>query len=156
MIMLRATAKITELQTARQSCQCGFFLMGFIELLMLMAACLLIHFRIAAEQEENRRMAQSLFLIGATDEELFGLCLFKNRLRFLPPLLAGLLASLPPVYWQGEAVYHSGMEGCLAAGLAAALLCLAASKFTSAYSRRELQALTASSAPGQIKAQTPG
>ena len=153
---LRATAKITELQTARQSCQCGFFLMGFIELLMLMAACLLIHFRIAAEQEENRRMAQSLFLIGATDEELFGLCLFKNRLRFLPPLLAGLLASLPPVYWQGEAVYHSGMEGCLAAGLAAALLCLAASKFTSAYSRRELQALTASSAPGQIKAQTPG
>ena len=53
------------------------------------------------------------------------------------------------------AALGGGVTGDMA-GLAAALLCLAASKFTSAYSRRELQALTASSAPGQIKAQTPG
>ncbi len=134
---LRASSKAEDLQKARQSCQFGIFLMGFVELLLLMAAFLLIHFRIAAEQEENRRALQSLFMVGMADSEQFRLFLFKNRMRFLPPILGALFLSLPFLYQTGESVYHSGRKMCMAGILAALLFLFALWGFTIPYTRKE-------------------
>ncbi len=135
----RATSKTEDFQIARQSSQFAYFLMGFVEILLLMAACLLIHFRIAAEREENRRAMQSLFMVGATASERLHLCLFKNRMRFLPPFAAASLAALPFSYKTGEMVYHSGNIWCMAVGLLGLASIFAMAKFTGYYSKREFE-----------------
>lgn len=130
-----ATSKIESFQTASQSGQFAIFLLCFVEMLLLMAAYLLIHSGIAAEREENERAMKSLFLIGTTNEERFRLCLFKNRMRFLPPLVIALLLFLPFIYIMGESVYHSGKLGCLAGILTAVVLIFLTVKFTFFYSQ---------------------
>lgn len=126
----RAVSKIERFELANQSGHFAIFLLCFVEMLLLMAAYLLIYSGIAAEQEENSRLTKSLFLIGTTNEERFRLCLFKKRMRFLPPLMIALLISLPFIYKTGESVYHSGKLGCLAGTLAGLVLILLTMKFT--------------------------
>ncbi len=136
-----ADSKIEQFQVASQSGRFNVFLMSFLEALMLMAAYLLIHFGIMAEQEENRRLQKSLFMVGVTAAEEYRLFLFKDRMRFLPPLLISLLFSQPFLYKMGEGAYHSGKVGCFAGALAGVALLLAAIKYTAHSSKRELALL---------------
>lgn len=137
----KAVSKIESFHTARQSLQFCIFLMSFVQVLLLMAAYLLIHSQIAAEQEENKRTFINLFLIGITDEEAVRLCLFKNRMRFLPPLIAALIFSMPFLYKTGEGAYHLGLFGCLI-GICIDIFLIAITIITSVrYSRRELKFL---------------
>ncbi len=137
----RAVSKIERLWEARQSGQFCIFLMFFVEALLLMAAYLLIHVRVAAEREENKRAFTSLFLVGITDEEAFRLCLFKNRMRFLPPLIAALIFSMPLLYTMGEGSYHSGALGCFGGICIDFFLVVFTSISSVFYSRRELKFL---------------
>lgn len=132
----RASSKTEEYQIALQSGRFACFLMGFVVILLLMAACLLIHFRIAAEQEESRRTMRSLYMVGATGAERFRLCLYLNRMRFLPPFAAALLLALPLSYQTGEMIYHSGNIWCATVGLADLALLLAMAAFTGRYSKK--------------------
>lgn len=134
----RADAKIERYLEARQSGQFAMFLLCFVEALLLLAAFLLIRFRITAEQEENRRLQKSLFMIGMSEAERYRLFLFKNRVRFLSPLALSMMFSLTVSYKTGENVYHSGKMGCLASMVAALILLVLTALYTVFYSRREL------------------
>ncbi len=137
----RADAKAERFQKARQSGQFGVFLFCFLEALLLMAAFLLIQFQITAEQEENRRMQKSLFMIGMSGSEQYRLFRFKNRMHFLLPLAISLVFFLPVNYKLGENVYHSGKLGCLAGLAASLILFFVIIIYNSCYSHWELAVL---------------
>lgn len=134
----RAHSKIEYFQVARQSAWFAVFLLCFVEALLLLAAFLLIYSRLMAEQEENRRLQKSLFMIGITETEQYRLFLFKNCMRLLPPLFLALACSLPISYRMGEGVYHSGNIGCVMGIFAATVLLLITAGFMGYYSKKEL------------------
>lgn len=134
----RAHSKIEYFQVASQSVQFAMFLLCFVEALLLMAAFLLIYSRMMAEQEENKRLQKSLYMIGITESEQYRLLLFKNRMRLLPPLLIALVCSMPVSYRMGEGTYHSGNIGCVIGTFTAIVLLLVAVKFLSYFSKKEL------------------
>lgn len=137
----RADSKIERYQEARQSVQFLLFLLCVVAALLLLAAFVLIRFRLAAEWEENRRVWKSLFVVGISDAEYLCLCRYKNRMRFFPPVVASLPISLPFIYKMGEGIYHSAAEGCVAGVLAASVLLAALAIYTAHCSKKESQAL---------------
>lgn len=134
----RAHSKIEYFQVASQSVQFAMFLLCFVEALLLMAAFLLIYSRMMAEREENSRLQKSLYMIGITESEQYRLCLFKNRLRLLPPLFIALAFSLPVNYKMGEGAYHLGKMGCAMGSLAALALLFAIAVFLKCYSKKQV------------------
>ncbi len=136
-----AVSKIEHFREARQSVQFLVFLSCFVMVLLLLAAFVLIRFRIAAEWEENRRVWKSLFLVGISDGEYLRLCRYKNRMRFFPPVMASLPISLPFICGMGEGVYHSEVEGCVAGIVASSILLAVTEIYTYCFSKKESQAL---------------
>lgn len=108
-----AASRIENYKKEEQAGRLFLFLIGFVAGLLLLAEWLLIYFRIFAEREEVSRSMNSLNRIGLTDAEQFYLIQFKNRMRFLPPVIAGMGLSVFPSYWLSNQIYHSGWYGCL-------------------------------------------
>ena len=106
------SSKVERYQDARKSGLFLNFLMAFVIGLMLMSEYLLIHFRIQAELEESSRAVRSLQMIGMTEGEI-GKCLrYKNRIRFLPPVIVGTLLAVFPSFYYNES-YGAGYLGSL-------------------------------------------
>lgn len=133
-----ATSKIEDYMTEKQSGMFLIFLICFVFGLLLMAEWLLIHFRIAAEREENQRSIGSLTRIGMTYEEQFRLIRFKNRMRFLPPVIAGTGISVFPAYWLDNKIYHSGLAGCFLSIVIGGIVLAVTILSISGYSGKEL------------------
>lgn len=93
------SSKVESYQNGKKSGQLIIFFMAFVIGLMLIAAFLLIYFRIQAEKEEDNRAIHSLYLIGMTEKESEKCLRFKKRMRFIPPLIAGIMISLFPMYY---------------------------------------------------------
>lgn len=83
----RAVSKIERFELSNQSGQFIIFLLCFVEMLLLMAAYLLIYSGIAAEQEENRRLMRSLSLIYKTGESVY----HSGKLGCLAEILAAVV-----------------------------------------------------------------
>lgn len=107
------SSKLEKYKDAEKSGQFLLFLMAFVIGLMIMAEFLLIHSRIQAEEEENRRAVCSLRLLGMTDKEIVKCLCYKNFLRFIPPSVVGTILSFLPSYYLNES-YGMGTNGILA------------------------------------------
>ncbi len=137
---LAVTSRISDLERAGQSGCVLLLSMSFVVLLMCAAAFSLIHFQIAGEREENGKSVKSLRLMGCQRGELRGMFLFKNRVRFLVPVVAGSALSCLPCYFLNRS-YRFGWQGvllCIASGGVMAALVW---KGMEEYSRREYRML---------------
>lgn len=106
----KLSSKVERYLEARKSGLFLNFLMAFVIGLMLMSEYLLIHFRVQAELEENSRAVNSLQMIGMTEEEIVKCLRYKNRMRFLPPVILGTVLAIFPSFYYNE-VYGSGYLG---------------------------------------------
>ena len=105
-----------------------------------MAEFLLIHFRIQAEQEENNRAVLSLRMIGVTDQEVLNDLKYKNRLRFILPVILGTVFSFLPCYFLNEA-YSAGFQGAFAGTVFGIGVVGAEAVVIGRYSKREFKAM---------------
>lgn len=132
------SSKVEKYQEAEQSGQFLIFLMTFVIGLMLTAEFLLIHFRIQAEQEENSRAIHSLYMLGMTEKEVVKCLQYKNMLRFIPPLLLGILLSLVPSYYLNE-TYGMGIKGMIVGVVFGIAVTAGVTMKTYWYSKKELK-----------------
>lgn len=132
------SSKVEKYQDAEKSGQFLIFLMIFVIGLMLTAEVLLIHFRIQAEQEENGRAIHSLYMLGAAGQEILKCLKYKNRLRFLPPLVFGTVLSFVPSYYFNES-YGMGIKGFFAGMLFGMIILAGAIVSIYRYSEKELK-----------------
>ncbi|HWT76937.1 MAG TPA: ABC transporter permease [Mobilitalea sp.] len=86
----KATSRIDNYITARQSAEFIMFLMSFIVVLFCGASNVMIHFKIKAEAEEEERLLSGLHRIGITSEEMQGMIRHKNLYYFIPQVIIGL------------------------------------------------------------------
>lgn len=135
-----ATSKIESYLDARKSGQFLIFLMSFVIVLMLSACFLLIHFRIQTEEEENERAVRSLQLIGMTKKEIVTCLLYKNSLRFIPPIILGTILSFLPSYYL-NGTYGAGAKGIFAGTVFGIIIVIAGLIFLKRYTRNEFEEL---------------
>lgn len=134
------SSKVEYYQDAQKSGRFLIFLIAFIVGLMMMAEFLLIHFRIQAEQEENNRAVLSLRMIGVTDQEVLNDLKYKNRLRFILPVILGTVFSFLPCYFLNEA-YSAGFQGAFAGAVFGIGAAGAEVVILGWYSKREFKAM---------------
>lgn len=135
----RVASKIESYSDARKSGQFLIFLMAFVIGLMLSAEFLLIHFRIQAEGEENKREVRSLQLIGMTGQEIVKCLRYKNSLRFIPPIIWGTVLSFLPSYYL-NGTYGAGGKGILTGAVFGLVIVVAEWLLLERYSKKEFNA----------------
>jgi putative ABC transport system permease protein len=90
----RASSKIEAYTTAKQSAEFLMFLMFFVVTLLCVASDIMVHFKIKAESEEEKRMLFGLYRIGVTSEEMQGMLKHKNIYYYMPQVMIGLLVGV--------------------------------------------------------------
>lgn len=90
-VYYRASSRIEAYTTAKQSAEFLMFLMFFVVVLLCGASDVMVHFKIKAEWEEEKRMLSGLYRIGVTSEEMLGMLKHKNIYYYMPQVMTGLL-----------------------------------------------------------------
>ncbi|HEX3029188.1 MAG TPA: ABC transporter permease [Clostridia bacterium] len=133
----RASSRIEAYATAKQSAEFLMFLMFFVVALLCGASNVMVHFKIKAEWEEEKRMLSGLYRIGVTSEEMLGMLKHKNMYYYMPQVMTGLLTGV----FYNYAVNEFYGYGWKAAGYSLLVgMALVALQFVVVmrYSRREL------------------
>lgn len=133
----KVSARVWDEERARQSAGVWLFCMSFVVLMLVGALFLLIHVRIAGEEEENRQSLQSLFRQGCPKSRLASILLYKNRVRFLTPVAVGCVLGCVPGCWLNQA-YGFGLQGLLAVLAGGAVWGMAVFAGMRKYSQMEL------------------
>ena len=99
-----------------------------------------IHFRITGERDENAKRANSLYYLGCMKKELCEILLFKNSMRFMIPIVCGIMISVLPSYYLNQ-MYHFGIWGIAVSILVGIVIGSAVWFCMKFYSGKELQSL---------------
>lgn len=101
-VYYRASSRIEAYTTAKQSAEFLMFLMFFVVVLFCGASDVMVHFKIKAEWEEEKRMLSGLYRIGVTSEEMLGMLRHKNMYYYMPQVMTGLLIGVIYNYTANE------------------------------------------------------
>lgn len=132
------SSKAESCLDAVKSGQFLLLLISFIAALLLMAAFLLIYFRIQSEMDENSRAVKSLRLTGMTRLEILRCIKYKNFLRFLIPPVLGTGSSLLPLYCLNQA-YKAGGKGMFTGIVLGIMIMTGEGLFCRWYSEKEIK-----------------
>ena len=134
------SSKIGDYERASQSGSVLWLFMSFVVVLLLSAILISIHFRIIGEKDENAKRANSLYYLGCMKKELCEILLFKNRMRFMIPIVCGSMISVLPSYYLNQ-TYHFGIWGIIVSILFGIIIGSVVWYCMKFYSEKELHSL---------------
>lgn len=102
----RTSSRINEYLQAKQSGQFFIFVMSFVVILLLIAIISISFFGILAEQGEHKTMVENLYRIGAAREQIRKYLVFRNRFRYVFPVVVGEIIGFIPVMLWNRATYQ--------------------------------------------------
>ncbi|MDD6071358.1 MAG: hypothetical protein PUC12_11190 [Clostridiales bacterium] len=102
----RVSSYVKQYQQAKQSGQFFIFVMSFVVFVLWIAAMSISFLGVRSEQDEHRRMADSLHKIGVTKEQMAKYMWFRNFVRYVLPVVIGESIGLILVMVWNKAVYQ--------------------------------------------------
>ncbi|MDE5864004.1 MAG: ABC transporter permease [Lachnospiraceae bacterium] len=127
----RTSSRINQYLQAKQSGQFFIFVMSFVVILLLIAVISVSYFGILAEQGEHKRMVEYLYRIGAVGEQVRRYLVFRNRLRYVFPVVVGEMMGFILVMLWNRAAYQMRLSVILTDVVIAGLIILGVWRFSS-------------------------
>lgn len=122
----RISSRIKQYERARQSGRFLIFVMSFVVLVLLLASLSISFLGLSSERNEHMKIEEGMYGIGATRECIAEYKVFRNRVRYLFPVIAGEVIGLFVVMLWNRAAYQMrfsvvAVEFVIAAGI---ILCV--------------------------------
>ena len=95
----RTSSRIEQYQIGKQSGSFLLFVMSFVVFVLGMAMLFISYFGLLAEQEEHRKIVENLRGIGVTKEQMQDCLVFRNRARYMFPVVIGEILGMILVLW---------------------------------------------------------